>query len=209
MKGWMILLLVLAILFLLSLVRVGAECAYGAQGLRLALRMGAFRIRLFPPKKGKRDPEKNKPAKKAKKKKQEDKAETPRKKVGTLSVLRRAIPIVTDAAGRLRRKIRIDELSLTFTSAAAGNPALAAIGYGAVNAACGVIWPMLDNSFNIKKHEIRTGVDYDASQPSVELATAATLTIGQGVALSVLLAVRALKLLLEIRREQRAQTPTN
>ncbi len=51
MNGWTILLVILLILVLLSLVRVGAEVSYGAEGMGVRVRLGQFKLTILPAKK--------------------------------------------------------------------------------------------------------------------------------------------------------------
>lgn len=60
MRGWIILAAVLLFLFLLTLIRVGADVTYGEAGLQIRVRLGAIRLTLFP-----RRPKKPKKARKS------------------------------------------------------------------------------------------------------------------------------------------------
>lgn len=74
MNGWTILIVILLILVLISLIRVGAEVSYGAEGLSLRIRLGKIMLTILPKKEkpeGKR--------KKEKKPKEENKEEKKKK----------------------------------------------------------------------------------------------------------------------------------
>ena len=103
----------------------------------------------------------------------------------------RFLPLIAAAAGRFRRKLRIDVFQLEVT-AAAPDPAAAALCFGGVNAFIGMIWPLVEQNFNVKERRLRTRVDFDAEQPSVYLYAAATLTAGQALALGLRLTTRFL-----------------
>lgn len=77
-------------------------------------------------------------------------------------------------------------------TAAAPDPAAAALCFGRVNAFIGMIWPLVEQNFNVKERRLRTRVDFDAEQPSVYLYAAATLTAGQALALGLRLTTRFL-----------------
>ena len=177
MTALVILAAVAAALVLLGQVRLGAAVDYAAQGLRLRIRVGPLQLQAYP------RPEKQK--KRKAKKKEPDK---PREKAAPLAQLRRYLPLVADAAGRLRRKIRIDRFCLDFTAAAA-DPASAALLFGGANAAVGMIWPLVEQNFNVKERRIRTRVDFTAQRPDAALSAAATLTAAQALSLAFRLAV--------------------
>ena len=82
---------------------------------------------------------------------------------------------------------------------AAGDPAAAALVFGGANAALGMILPLLEQNFTIRRRDIRTAVDFDRKTPAVTLRAALTLTIGQGVAFAFYLAWKALPVLLKYR----------
>ena len=108
-----------------------------------------------------------------------------------LALVRRFLPLIAEAAGRFRRKLRIDVFQLEVT-AAAPDPAAAALCFGGANAFIGMIWPLVEQNFNVKERRLRTRVDFDAERPSVYLYAAATLTAGQALALGLRLTTRFL-----------------
>ena len=196
MKFCLVLGIILVFLFLLSLIRVGGDLEYGVPGLHIRLRFGRFHFTLYPMK-----PKKEKPEKKKKQKERSKPAEAPQKpkeKTNPWEIIKEFMPVVSDAAGRFKRKVRIDRLDMDLT-VAAGDPATAAIAYGAANGFLGMMIPILENNFIIKERRLRTRVDFDSKSPTVWLAAAFSLTIGQGMALSLHIGVRALKTYLSYR----------
>lgn len=188
-----VLLIVLAVLWLISLIRVGGRVRYGEAGLFVAVLAGPLRVQVFPLKAGKKDkPQKEKKPKKekpaiAEKHKKEPKEGQP----GTLSRLMKLLPVAGQACGALKRKIRIDDLELQLIWGGS-DPAAVALGYGQANAALGMIWPVLDHNFKVKRHSFQIDLDYGRAQPGVELTAALTFTVGQIVVLSVHYGVKAL-----------------
>lgn len=177
MRIWIVLLVVLLLLAGLSLVRVGGEVAYGKAGLSVRILAGPLRIRLypFPKRRGRRAGKRRKASPPAPKP-----AETDKKPVrDTLRQLRAVLPVVARAAGALRRKIRIDRLSLSLT-AAAPDPALAAMAYGGAWGLVGMLLPILEQGFDVRERDVRVTVDYQRSTPRAEVQAAATMTVGQG-----------------------------
>lgn len=191
-----VLLIVLAVLWLLSLIRLGGRVRYGAEGLFVFLLLGPVKLRLFPAKEEsggewKPKPKKEKPKKKKPAVAEQHKKEPKEGQPGTLSRLMQLLPVAGEACGALKRKIRIDDLDLQLIWGGS-DPAAIALGYGRANAVLGMIWPILDNNFKVKRHSFQVGLDYDRAQPGVELTAALTLTVGQIVTLGVHYGVKAL-----------------
>lgn len=199
----MIVLLVLGIvilaLVLLSLIRVGVRVQYAQNRLEVRLLAGPVQITLFPRKAKKpQEPKKAKPAKPKQKS----------KTVGEiLDLVKQLLPAALDAAGRLQRKIRIDAFFLDVVVASA-DPARAAVDYGRLNGAVGMFWPLVEQNFKVKEWRIRTNVDFTTEHPSVYLRTAATLTIGQIIALGVPLALKVLPILTQSKNGEPSRQET-
>ena len=191
MTVWIVLGAIAAALVLLSLVRVGGTVEYSRSGVLVRLRAGPLRIRVYPPRPKKADGQ-EKPKRVKKKPKPEEEQPEP-KPGGQLGPLKAILPLVADAAGQLRRKVRVDRLLLDVT-AAASDPAAAALAFGGVNAAIGMIWPLLENNFNIGDRRIRTRVDFNLTEPEIYLYGSFSLRLGQAAALALRLGIRFLKL---------------
>lgn len=191
MTVWVVLGAIAAALVLLSLARVGGTVEYSRSGVLIRLRAGPLRIRVYPPRPKKADGQ-EKPKRVKKKPKPEEEQPEP-KPGGQLGPLKAALPVVADAAGQLRRKVRVDRLLLDVT-AAASDPAAAALAFGGVNAAIGMIWPLLENNFNIGDRRIRTRVDFNLTEPEIYLYGSFSLRLGQAAALALRLGIRFLKL---------------
>lgn len=191
MTVWVVLGAIAAALVLLSLVRVGGTVEYSRSGVLVRLRAGPLRIRVYPPRPKKADGQ-EKPKRVKKKPKPEEEQPEP-KPGGQLGPLKAILPLVADAAGQLRRKVRVDRLLLDVT-AAASDPAAAALAFGGVNAAIGMIWPLLENNFNIGDRRIRTRVDFNLTEPEIYLYGSFSLRLGQAAALALRLGIRFLKL---------------
>lgn len=180
MKVLLVLALIAAVLVLISLIRIGIQVIYVPSGLTLRLQLGPVRMTLLPHKEKKQS---------KKKKKEPQNAAAEEGKRDMLGQIRRGLPLIAEAAGRLKRKVRLDRIYLDVT-AAASDPASAALAFGGVNAAVGMIWPLVEQNFNVRDRRIRTRVDFEAARPAVSLDAAATLTIGQAAVLAIWLAPR-------------------
>lgn len=200
MRALIVIGIILCALFLLSLVRVGAVADWSAAGLTLKVRVGRLRFTVFPMKPKKKRREKPERAKKPAK---EPQAPPEPRQGGGLDLVKQLLPVIAEAAGRFKKKICIDRLDLDLT-VACPDPALTAVAFGGANAALGMIVPLLENNFNIKERSIRTAVDFDREEPAVAILAALSLTIGQGVALSVSLGFKLLKISLSNRNKHQS-----
>ena len=184
MTVWIVLGAIVAALVLISLIRVGGTVEYSRSGTLVHLRAGPLHIQVYPPKPRKKSGEKKPKRAKKSSKPQEEQPEP--KPGGQLDTLKAMLPFVADAAGQLRRKVRVDRLLLDVT-AAAPDPAMAALSFGGVNAAIGMIWPLLENNFNIGDRRIRTKVDFNLTEPEAYLYASFSLRLGQAVVLALTL----------------------
>lgn len=186
-----VLLAILLILWLISLLRIGGRVKYGQAGLSVTVLVGFFKIRVLPPKAKKEKPPKGRTRKQPPSVAEKHKKRPKEGQPGTLSRLMKLLPVVGQACGALKRKIRIDDLELELIWGGA-DAAAAAIGYGQANAALGMLWPVFDNNFKVKRHSFQVSMDYGLSQPAVELQAAVTMTVGQITVLGIHYGVKAL-----------------
>lgn len=201
MRALIIIGCIVLLLLLIGQIRVGALVAYSEAGFFVKIKAGPVCMQILPAKKVKE--EKTKQPKKQPAKEKEDAA--PQRKIkDTLTLAMRFIPLLGEAAGRLKRKICIDWLFLHVIWGAA-DPASAAMGFGAGNAVIGILWPILEHNFKVKTHDLRVDVDFERAKPAFNADAQATLTIGQVLTLGVVLGFKALKIFLGYRREQTEQ----
>ena len=197
---WMTLLAILAVLVLIGCIPVGVDARYNADGVFLAAKLGPFRLQLLP----------QKPKKKPKKRKQQQKqpekepasSEPQEKKSnpllsGGVDGMLQLLDLAFDTLGDLRRKLRVNELTLHVLIGGAEDPAKAAMGYGRAWAAIGAITPSLERLFVIKKRDIRPALDYTISNTQVDAHLVTTITIGRSLALALRAGIRFLKILNE------------
>ena len=158
----------------------------------MLLLLGPVKLQLFPAKEEAGGGWKPKKKKAKRNKETPAAAEKPQEnRPGTLSRLMQLLPVVGQACGALKRKIRIDDLELELIWGGS-DPAAIALGYGQANAVLGILWPLFDHNFKVKRHSFQIGMDYARTRPAVELQAAATFTIGQLAALGVRYGVKAL-----------------
>ena len=201
---WMTVLVILAVLVLIGCIPVGVDAAYGEGGMLLSAKIGFFRLQILPakptkPKKPKK-PKQQKPAASPAPSAAPDTpaAEAaPQKKLalpGGLNGILRLVNLALSTLGDLRRKLRVEELTLHVTFAG-DDPADAALHYGQAWAAVGALMPALDRLFVIKKRDICPILDYNREQMSVDAHLILTITIGRALPLGLKAGLGFLKLL--------------
>lgn len=198
---WMTVLVILAVLVLIGCIPVGVDAAYGEGSVLLSAKIGFFRLQILPakpkkPKKTKQEKPAVSPAPSAAP--DAPTAETaPKKKLalpGGLNGILRLANLALSTLGDLRRKLRVEELTLHVTFAG-DDPADAALHYGQAWAAVGALMPALDRLFVIKKRDICPILDYNREQMSVDAHLILTITIGRALALGLKAGLGFLKLL--------------
>ena len=197
---WMTLLVIFAVLVLIGCIPVGVDARYSADGVFLTAKLGPFLLQLLP-QKPKKKPKKRKPQQKQPKK-TPAKAEPQEKKPnpllsGGVDGLMQLLYLAFDTLGDLRRKLRVNELTLYVLIGGADDPAKAAMGYGRAWAAIGAITPSLERLFVIKKRDIRPALDYTISNTQIDAHLVTTITIGRSLALALRAGIRFLKILNE------------
>ncbi len=171
MSGWLWLGLILLLVTLLLISRLKIMAEYDEDGFRAVVRFGLLVLFRYP---GKQDQKTEKPPKPKHKKKPEKTGHE--KKGGKLPDIREILAIIGDTLGKLRRKLRVDELILWYCSAAT-DPASAAMAFGGVSAAVGLLTAPLERSFRIRKRDIRTAVSFTDTESTVILRLRISLSL--------------------------------
>ncbi|MBS6215478.1 MAG: DUF2953 domain-containing protein [Clostridiales bacterium] len=167
-------------LFLLGQLRLGGEVRYGPGEAGVWLRLSGVPIRIYPRKRKKapvRAPEKEEKGRTEKSKKAEKPA-PPWTMERVLELVKRVTPLIGQAAGKLRRHIRVDVFYLDVLLGG-GDPGDAAMAFGKLNGCCGIIVPVLEQNFRCRDHRIRTAVDFERENTEVRLTLAISMTLGQ------------------------------
>ncbi|MEG2988770.1 MAG: DUF2953 domain-containing protein [Oscillospiraceae bacterium] len=199
MKVLFILACIVLALFLLSLIRVGGEVLYDSGGLIAKLKVCGLKFTVYPVKPSK------KPPKPPKEKKAKEEPTPPREKRtlgGSLALVKEFLPLVGEAAGKLKRKISVDRIALHLVWGGE-DPADCAMGYGYANVALGMIWPILEQNFNIHHRDIHTDIDFNQKSPTVYVNAVLTLTIGQCLVMGISLGTKAFSV---YRKNQKQRT---
>ena len=199
MRGWIVLAAVLLLLFLLGQLRLGAVGEYGPGGAGAWFRAGPVRIRLYPRRRS--GPSTKEKAPKPGKEHPAGEA----RGGGLLELMKELLPLALEAAGCFRRRLRVDQLELKLTIGAA-DPGDAAIRYGQANALLGSIWQPLTEAFHVEEGRARVEVDFERTEPALYGRVSLSLTVGELAALGLSFGVKALSVLLAVRREDRQRT---
>lgn len=174
---------VVLVLFLLGSIRVGGGGEYSADGAQAWVKVGPFHIRVFPLRE-KKERSKKKKAEKAQPKPKKEPEEKP-KQGGTFVLIKEYLPLICEAAGVLKRHIRIDELMLDYTLAGKEDAAAAAMNFGYSNAAVGMILALFEQNFDVKTRRVRTAVDFNADSPKIYVYAAISAQLGQLVSFAL------------------------
>ena len=184
MSWWMIVLLVLAVLDFIGCILVGVDAGFDGE-LRLSLKIGFIRVRILPSKPKK--PKKQKMKQPAAKKPAQKPAAAPKKPLfsGDPKDLRALLQLGVQTLGDLRRKLRVEVLTLFVYFGGGDDPAKNAIAYGRAWAVIGSITPLLDQLFVIQKRRIEPRFAPQEDKLRVEGRIVLTITIGRALALGI------------------------
>ncbi len=156
-----VILSVFLLIAIIMLLRAGVQIEYGENGILADFSIGPLKFRVFPAAgkekiKRKRRPRETAPPKK----------EPEREKGGKFSEFRKYLSYISAAGDRLKRKLRVDDLTLYF-AAGGSDPAAVAIAYGGVTAAMGMLIPVLEQNFDIRKRDFETSFSYELKEPYI------------------------------------------
>lgn len=209
MTALYILAALLLILFLLGQVRVGCRAEYGARGFYLWARLGPLSIQVLPWKKNPKQEKKKRERSPKKKKTGEGKKPSQLKPEptvlerlgGALDYAQSLLPLILEAAGCFYRRLQVDKLYLEVTAAAA-DPADAALAYGRAYGVMGAFWTALTQAFHVRDGQGKVSVDFDAPAIRVYCSASLSIKIGQALWLGLFFGFRALRQFLRIRKEK-------
>lgn len=200
-----VLLALAVVLFLISRIRLGGIAEYGQAVFSLKIIAGPLRIKLFPRPEREGKTKKTKSEKKGKEEQPKPQGEDGSGKAKfKLPPVGDIVTIALEALGELKRKIRLDDITLHLVWASA-DPADTAIGFGKAQAALGMIWPLIENNFNVKKRDLGVSVDFERSKPDICARGALTMTVGQLVSFAVRFGIKFLVLLRRSRKTSQTQ----
>jgi hypothetical protein len=217
----LVLLGIVLLLFLIGQIRLGGRVEYSQEGVTAWIRICGISKQLFPKptltrsqeekaaEKKRKKEEKARRKKEAKAKKSSQKKEktpkteekTEKKPGGSLELVRGLLPVVIQALGALKKRIRIDRLIVHYV-AGGTDAAQVAISYGKLSAGAAGIVALLNNNFKVKRQEVTMDVNFLAESPTIYLDAGLSLTVGQILYLAVRYGIASLKVFLRQRRKQ-------
>ena len=215
--------ILLGILILLLIIPLGVSVKYNADGVLVRILAGPVKITVFPrPKKDNKQKNKEKESKQpavteaepvedpipAPAAPRSSVAPEPKKKPenkeqgGSWTDFLPLVKVALDFLTGLRRRLRVNVLELKLIMAG-GDPCNLAVNYGRAWAAVGNLMPHLDRLFVIRKRDVEVECDFTASKTTVIARLDITLTLGRLLALVVVIAIRALKIFLQIKKKRK------
>lgn len=162
--------IILAVLLLIAFLRVGVTAEYAEDGFVVTASVGFVQFQVYPSLKAKKG--RKVVRKKAGKKNAADTA----KKAGRLEMLKGQLPSINQMLARLKRKLLIAELTIYYM-AAGEDPAAAALYFGGVSAGYGILIPLLENNFKVRKSDFRTTVSFEAKEPYIYVRARLSLAV--------------------------------
>lgn len=171
---------IIAVIILIAFLRFGVSAEYCSDGIIVTMRIAFYRFPLYPSKE-KSERKKQKKEKKRRKKQEKKKAREPEgKKPGTLETVLEWSPAIIRCLGRLRRKLLVKKL-IVYLSLANEDPYKAAMAFGSLNAAIGIVSPLLEKGFRIKSRDYRTAVDFGATGHRIYINATISIAVWEAV----------------------------
>lgn len=157
--------IVLAILLLIYFLRIGVTAEYTEDGLALDTYLGPLKYTVLST------------AKRTKRwKEKREKRNKDIIKPGRLETLKNDLPKIKNTLEKHHRRLVIDDLTIYYMSAAS-DAAAAALYFGAASVGFGVILPLIENNFKIKKRDLRAAVDFNATEPYIYIKAKLSLAL--------------------------------
>ena len=196
------LLCIAAVLFVLAQIPLGCSVEYSVQGPKVWVHMGVLKICVFPMKKKetKGKPQKAQKKKKPKKTVQKEPVSTRQKLGGALAYAQQLLPIVLQALGQFKKKLKMEILRLELISGAI-DPADAALRYGQASAVLGALWYPLTEALDVRDGYARVVPDFESNDMSVYAYGKLTIKLGQILWIGVYFGLRGLTAFLSVRKQ--------
>ena len=197
MIGWIVLAVAALLILLTYCLRVGVMAGYDGEHGWVTAYVGPKKIALYPRPAARKQ--------KPKKKKEGAKPARPKPSPKELLALARALlPALREAVGKLRRTLRVDELTLHLIWGEP-DPADAAIHYGWAWGTAEALLAFLQANVTIKRRQVRLDLDYQLERPQLTGRGKVSLTAAQLLSIVLPLGWAVLTTLWRQRRQQRAQ----
>ena len=162
--------IVLLALFCIAFVKASIQIEYADKGFEADFKIGPFKKNLYPGKKKEKKPGRGK-------KEKRDEAETEKqKKGGNAAAFKQMLPEIRAALKKIRHKIVIDDFVIHIT-VASEDPYTAAMLYGEAYTGFGILMPVLDNIFTIKKRDLGASVNFSETESTVYMKAKGALRL--------------------------------
>lgn len=162
-----ILFVVVAVIISLLLMKTAMKIEYCDSGLTAKAKVGPVWLQVYP---GKSD--------KKKKPEKENKLNELFKKSGNFDTFKAVFPDLLDMFSALRKKLVINKLIIHYTAASV-SAYDAAMSFGTVSAAIGMLLPLIENVFILKERDITSSVDFTETVPKIYFNAAVSIRIYQ------------------------------
>lgn len=191
------LIVLLVILVALWNLPLGVDAEYSHQGPVVKAVAGPFSFLLYPREKKAEKKPKEKQSKEKKPEAEKKPEEQADKKGGKIAFFRELLGLGLQALGHIRRKLRLNMLTIHLTVGGAGeDPAASAILYGRAWAAIGALVPLLEHTFVIGRRDIQAAVDFTEPDNNIYAHGNLTMKLGDILCIAVYYGVRGLKIYL-------------
>lgn len=194
------LIIILAVFIIIALLRIGVAVEYGEEGFKAAALIGPFSIRVFPRKTKARGKKKEKAIRKTRKEKKSDK-EKKGKSPGDLNVFQDILPAAVTALSRLKRKLYMKRLIIIFTYAGA-DPSKVALTFGRSHAVSGIVLPLIENNFKVRRREISVSADFNCEKSKIYFNAAVSLAVWEVFYIAFAVIPMILKMLRTIKTDK-------
>lgn len=204
--GWLI---ALGVLIFLGILPLGVSFRYGSDGAVIRALVGPVQWKVFPAKKKEPKPkkEKAKPKEKPKKTakpgaKKAPAEQKPKEKGGPISDFLPLVYVALDLLADFPRLFRIHRLDANVILGGS-DPADLGENYGKACAALGNLWPRLEETFVIRRRDIKMQCDFESTETKIIARLDISITIGRLLGFSFRHGTKALREFLKIMKKRK------
>ena len=203
--GWLI---ALGILIFLGILPLGISFRYGSEGAVVRALVGPVQWKVFPAKKKEPKPKKETKTKEKTKKtaqkpaKQKPAEEKPKEKGGPISDFLPLVYVALDLLADFPRLFRIHRLDANVILGGS-DPADLGENYGKINAVLGNLWPRLEETFVIRRRDIKLQCDFESTETKITARLDISVTIGRLLGFTFRHGTKALREFLKIMKKRK------
>ena len=161
MTALIVIFCILLFLLLAALLRVSVSINYESEEIRIKGKIGPVSLSIYPPSEKKRQQKKE-----SKKKAGSSSDREKDKDKNVIKDFFDSVPIFLEVFGRLRRTVKVNELSLHIT-VGGQDPFDTAMLYGHVSELLGTLTPLIDRTFDVKRQDVTADVDFQLDSSNI------------------------------------------